>query len=45
MSVSLNHTIIHSRDRQAAAEFLAGVLGLEVGTALARSSPCRPRTA
>ncbi|MDX6346638.1 MAG: hypothetical protein QOF84_1428 [Streptomyces sp.] len=32
MPVSLNHTIIHSRDRQAAAEFLAGVLGLEVGT-------------
>jgi catechol 2,3-dioxygenase-like lactoylglutathione lyase family enzyme len=33
MSVSLNHTIVHSRDRQAAAEFLASVLGLEVGTA------------
>ncbi|WP_127359148.1 VOC family protein [Actinacidiphila soli] len=33
MSVNLNHTIVHSRDRQAAAEFLASVLGLEVGTA------------
>ncbi|MFE2429160.1 VOC family protein [Streptomyces sp. NPDC059373] len=33
MSVSLNHTIVHSRDRRAAAEFLASVLGLEVGTA------------
>ncbi|MFJ3914021.1 catechol 2,3-dioxygenase-like lactoylglutathione lyase family enzyme [Streptomyces sp. 2132.2] len=32
MSVQLNHTIIHSRDNREAAEFLADVLGLEVGT-------------
>lgn len=32
MSVELNHTIIHSRDRQASAEFLADILGLKVGT-------------
>ncbi|GAA2231478.1 MULTISPECIES: VOC family protein [Kitasatospora] len=31
MSVELNHTIIHSRDNRSSAEFLAGVLGLEVG--------------
>ncbi|MFE0045015.1 VOC family protein [Streptomyces albireticuli] len=31
MSVELNHTIVHSRDREAAAAFLAGILGLEVG--------------
>lgn len=33
MSVELNHTIINCRDRQSSAEFLASVLGLEVGTA------------
>ncbi|MFF5804529.1 VOC family protein [Streptomyces sp. NPDC012746] len=32
MSVQLNHTIIHSRDNRESAEFLARVLGLEVGT-------------
>ncbi|MFF0214484.1 VOC family protein [Streptomyces vinaceus] len=32
MSVQLNHTIIHSLDNREAAEFLADVLGLEVGT-------------
>ncbi|MET8676987.1 VOC family protein [Streptomyces sp. NPDC004647] len=31
MSVELNHTIVAARDRQASAEFLAGILGLEVG--------------
>lgn len=31
MSVELNHTIIHSRDKRAAAEFLADILGLRVG--------------
>ncbi|MBH5337146.1 VOC family protein [Streptomyces pactum] len=31
MSVELNHTIIHCRDRRQSAEFLAGILGLEVG--------------
>lgn len=32
MSVELNHTIVHSRDNRESAEFLAGLLGLEVGT-------------
>ncbi|MFC0599333.1 VOC family protein [Streptomyces palmae] len=31
MSVELNHTIVHCRDRQASAEFLATILGLKVG--------------
>ncbi|UQX04318.1 VOC family protein [Streptomyces sp. RerS4] len=31
MSVQLNHTIIHSRDNRESAEFLAHILGLEVG--------------
>ncbi|MQA85325.1 MAG: VOC family protein [Streptosporangiales bacterium] len=31
MSVDLNHTIVAARDRKAAAEFLATILGLEVG--------------
>jgi catechol 2,3-dioxygenase-like lactoylglutathione lyase family enzyme len=31
MPVELNHTIVHSRDRQQSAEFLANILGLEVG--------------
>jgi len=31
MSVELNHTIIHARDKRESAEFLAGILGLEVG--------------
>ena len=29
--VQLNHTVVHARDRQLSAEFLAVVLGLEVG--------------
>jgi len=31
MSVELNHTIIAARDNRASAQFLAGILGLEVG--------------
>jgi catechol 2,3-dioxygenase-like lactoylglutathione lyase family enzyme len=31
MAVELNHTIIAARDKHAAAEFLAGILGLKVG--------------
>ncbi|MFH8516300.1 VOC family protein [Streptomyces gelaticus] len=31
MSVELNHTIVHSRDNRKSAEFLAGILGLEIG--------------
>ncbi|MFH8476765.1 VOC family protein [Streptomyces sp. NPDC018000] len=33
MSVELNHTIIHARDNRESAEFLANILGLEVGGA------------
>ncbi|MFF4699490.1 VOC family protein [Streptomyces chattanoogensis] len=32
MSVELNHTIISARDNRASAEFLAHILGLQVGT-------------
>ncbi|NXY92972.1 VOC family protein [Streptomyces sp. BR123] len=32
MSAMLNHTIVHSLNNRESAEFLAGVLGLEVGT-------------
>ncbi|MEB8336818.1 VOC family protein [Streptomyces endophyticus] len=31
MAVQLNHTIVHSRDKRESAEFLAHILGLEVG--------------
>ncbi|MFC7328714.1 VOC family protein [Marinactinospora rubrisoli] len=31
MAVSLNHTIVPSRDKQRSADFLAGLLGLPVG--------------
>ncbi|MFI9626062.1 VOC family protein [Streptomyces sp. NPDC052042] len=31
MSVELNHTIVHARDKRESAEFLAAILGLEVG--------------
>ncbi|MFF3356523.1 VOC family protein [Streptomyces sp. NPDC002917] len=31
MSVELNHTIIHARDNRESAEFLAHILGLEIG--------------
>jgi extradiol dioxygenase family protein len=33
MPVELNHTIVHARDNRESAEFLAGILGLEVGIA------------
>ncbi len=29
--VQLNHTAVYARDRRRSAEFLAGILGLEVG--------------
>ncbi|MET9450216.1 VOC family protein [Streptomyces cinerochromogenes] len=32
MSVELNHTIVHARDKRESAEFLAHILGLEVGS-------------
>ncbi|MFF1835458.1 VOC family protein [Streptomyces sp. NPDC058231] len=31
MSVELNHTIIHARNNRESAEFLANILGLEIG--------------
>ncbi|MEU2180140.1 VOC family protein [Streptomyces thermolilacinus] len=31
MTADLNHTVVHASDKQASAEFLAGILGLEVG--------------
>ncbi|MFJ9810975.1 VOC family protein [Streptomyces sp. NPDC101158] len=31
MAVELNHTVVHARDKRVSAEFLAEVLGLEVG--------------
>ncbi len=31
MSVELNHTIVHARNNRESAEFLASILGLEVG--------------
>jgi len=31
MSIQLNHTIVTAHDRAAAAEFVAGILGLKVG--------------
>lgn len=33
MSVEFNHTIVFTRDRQESAEFVAGILGLRVGSA------------
>lgn len=30
-TVQLNHTVVHAKDRQLSAEFLATILGLEVG--------------
>ena len=32
MAVELNHTIVRARDNRESAEFLAGILGLDVGT-------------
>ena len=31
MSIELNHTIVGARDKQASAEFIAGILGVEAG--------------
>ena len=31
MTVTLNHLIVHARDKKASAEFLAGILGVEAG--------------
>lgn len=31
MSIELNHTIVHARDREASAEFLANILGVPTG--------------
>jgi catechol 2,3-dioxygenase-like lactoylglutathione lyase family enzyme len=31
MTIELNHTIVHARDKQASAEFLGRILGLAVG--------------
>jgi catechol 2,3-dioxygenase-like lactoylglutathione lyase family enzyme len=31
MSIELNHTIVYARDKNAAAKFLAGILGLQMG--------------
>jgi catechol 2,3-dioxygenase-like lactoylglutathione lyase family enzyme len=31
MTIELNHTIVHARDKQKSASFLAGILGLPVG--------------
>jgi len=31
MSVELNHTIVHSRDKKVSADFVGHILGLEVG--------------
>ncbi|MEA5361142.1 VOC family protein [Amycolatopsis sp., V23-08] len=39
MSVELNHTIVWATDREASAEFLAGILGLPVGPV---DGPFRP---
>ena len=39
MPVELNHTIVHARDNRESAEFLAGILGLEVGNEWGPSIP------
>jgi catechol 2,3-dioxygenase-like lactoylglutathione lyase family enzyme len=39
MSVELNHTIVHARDNRESAEFLAHILGLEVGAEWGRFVP------
>jgi catechol 2,3-dioxygenase-like lactoylglutathione lyase family enzyme len=39
MSIELNHTIVSARDPQASAQFLAGILGLEVDPPLAHFTP------
>jgi catechol 2,3-dioxygenase-like lactoylglutathione lyase family enzyme len=39
MSIELNHTIVAARDPQASAQFLAGILGLQVDPPLAHFTP------
>ncbi len=39
MSIQLNHTIVEARDPQASAQFLAGILGLQVDPPLAHFTP------
>jgi catechol 2,3-dioxygenase-like lactoylglutathione lyase family enzyme len=39
MPVELNHTIVPARDPRESAEFLAGVLGLQVGAPVAHFTP------
>jgi catechol 2,3-dioxygenase-like lactoylglutathione lyase family enzyme len=41
MSARLDHTIVHARDRQASASFLAAVLGLAVPEAVGRFAAVR----
>jgi len=40
-SIELNHTIVAGKDRQVSAEFLAGILGLEVALPGTESQPTR----
>ena len=37
MSAELNHTIVWSRDKNASAQFLASILGVETGAPACRS--------
>ena len=39
MTIELNHTIVPARDPEASAQFLAGVLGLEVDAPVAHFTP------
>jgi catechol 2,3-dioxygenase-like lactoylglutathione lyase family enzyme len=39
MSIELNHTIVAARDPQASAQFLAGILGLEVDPPMSHFTP------
>jgi catechol 2,3-dioxygenase-like lactoylglutathione lyase family enzyme len=39
MSIELNHTIVAARDPQASAQFLAGILGLQVDPPLSHFTP------
>ncbi|MCK9903192.1 glyoxalase [Parafrankia colletiae] len=39
MPVELNHTIVHVRDKRESAEFLAHILGLEIGAEWGRFIP------
>ena len=39
MAIELNHTIVPARDPKASAQFLAGVLGVEVGAPVSHFTP------